>query len=168
MKKIEFTEELILKIFTITILSAFVIGFEIGGIFMVTTGVKRISSTRTFLAGAVKTEGVVAKLRVKTTSSGASVTDRETFYYSVIEFTPEGADEIVRFTSSTGSSTPMHREGEKVTLYYQPDSYRDARLDSFFTLWGFSIIIVIFGIFTMIFSVAVPLLFYKKVKAASK
>ncbi len=49
--------------------------------------------------------------------------------------------------SSTASYPPAHQVGDAVHILYSPDSPRDAKIDSFFSLWGLPMITGIIATF---------------------
>lgn len=92
-----------------------------------------VAHTRGFIANAQRAEGTVIDVlanRSTSSSSGTSVT-----YSPVFEFrTADGR--LVEVRSSTSSNPPSHTEGDKVPVLYLPASPEDARIASYFPLWG--------------------------------
>ena len=96
------------------------------------------SSTRHFLASASRAQGTVVALLPRHSNDNSSPT-----YAPVVRFN-NGPQEI-QFTSSSSSSPPRYNIGQTVSiLYLQSDPY-NAKIDSFFSLWGGSLIIGILG-----------------------
>ena len=86
--------------------------------------------TRQFLASSQRAVGTVVDLLPSRSSSGGSV-----MYSPVFEFrAADGRMHEVR--SSVASSPPGYEEGEEVTVWYPAGAPGQARLDSFFELWG--------------------------------
>ena len=85
-------------------------------------------NTASFLTNAIKAEGVVVNLVASRSSD--STTYRPTVRFKTIE------GSMVEFTSSTGSNPASYSRGEKVTVLYLPQQPDEARIDSFFSLWG--------------------------------
>lgn len=90
-------------------------------------------SSSSFLDGAVTTEGTVIEL-VRSRSED-SIT-----YRPVVQFTPQNAS-AMEFLSSAGSNPPSYSPGQRVEVLYDPTNPADARLKSFFSLWGASLIV---------------------------
>jgi len=65
------------------------------------------------------------------------------------------AGETIDFESSTSSNPPSYEVGEAVRVLHAPGDPRNARIDSFFSLWGMSIV---FGAIGMAFLVVVLVL----------
>ncbi len=62
----------------------------------------------------------------------------------VVEFTaPSG--ERVRFESKVYSNPPKYKQGEMVTVFYDPQNVREARIKSFIYLWLLSLLLGILG-----------------------
>ena len=99
--------------------------------------------TRSFLAEAAKAEGTVVHLIL-------SYSNKSRTYHPVVRFT-ERNGKAIEFVSSIGSNPPGYSEGEKVEVLYLPAEPYKARLNSFFSLWGASIIVGgLGGIFLLI------------------
>ncbi|MCX3060842.1 DUF3592 domain-containing protein [Streptomyces beihaiensis] len=88
-----------------------------------------------------------AKHAKGTVISNDSVTTRETrgtgskqhsynktMVYPVVRFTPDGG-KPVEFRSSTGTNSPSYGLGDQVDVLYKADSPKDAKINSFLTLW---------------------------------
>ena len=133
--------------------------FDAIGVIFVVIAVLVYSRTQDFLERSTATEGIVIDL-VVSRSSGSSGSSRT--YYPVVKFTTAKGEEI-EFKSNTGSSPPSHREGEIVSVRYDPaDPYR-ARIDSFFSLWG---LVVIPGALGLVFSLVGGILFVVTLRSA--
>lgn len=125
----------------------------IGGIFFV-VGLGLLSgaavaglSTKSFIDRAMEGSGVVKELERRVTRDEDGY-DSVSFY-PVVEYYPEGSSESITFRSNTGSNPPAFQVGEEVSLYYSPTDYNDVRLNTFFSLWGVSMILLFIGaIFT--------------------
>lgn len=89
-------------------------------------------NTRSFLSSAVKAEGTVIEL-VRSRSSDS------TTYRPVVHFSLNGQQ--LEFTSSSGSNPPGYSRGEKVEVLYTPTNPQDARINSFFSVWGSAVIL---------------------------
>lgn len=116
--------------------------FLIGLGFLIGSGIAFLS-TKSFIRTAIETEGVVIELEYRESRDSDGSISRA--YYPVVEFTPEGAGERIRFTSNTGSNPPAYREGDPIAVLYQPNNYYKVRIKSFFGLWGLSVIFLFMG-----------------------
>ena len=113
--------------------------------------------TRQFVHSSSAGDGVVIE-NVWRESSGRS---RGGSYYPRVRFrTGSGQDFVI--ISSTGSSPPSFRVGERVQVLYSPDNPTRARIDSFGSLWALPLI---FGCIGLVFcSVGIgPLLWQRRV-----
>jgi len=112
------------------------------------------TSTTEFLETAKRTEGIVVKLLQEQDGENNSTT-----YRPVFEFTDEsGKDHVIE--SGTSSNPPAFKKGETVEILYAPASPEDAKINSFFSLWGISLIFGIVGGFFLAFGAV--FLFIKK------
>lgn len=85
-------------------------------------------STNDFLAEAIRAEGTVIELRLSRSSDS-------TTYAPVVNFIARNGEKIT-FVSSVSSNPPSYTVGEKADIFYLPADPYDAKLDSFFSLWG--------------------------------
>lgn len=85
-------------------------------------------NTSTFLASATRTEGTVIEL-VRSRSSDSTV------YKPVFNFVDDrGA--TIEVESSSGSNPPSYSVGERVDVFYLPGEPQNAKINSYFSLWG--------------------------------
>ncbi|NZA27241.1 DUF3592 domain-containing protein [Luteimonas sp. SJ-92] len=103
------------------------------GVGMLLGALLLFSGTRSFLAEAVRAEGVVVDLE-------RSRSSESTTYRPVVLFTAQDGQEAT-FVSSSGSNPPSHRRGERVQVLYPPGRPEEARIDGFFPLWGAVVIL---------------------------
>ena len=66
------------------------------------------------------------------------------------------AGKFVEFTSNVGSNPPSFDKGELVEVYYNPENPREARIGTFFSLWG---MVIIPGVLGLVFSF-IPIIVY--------
>ena len=64
----------------------------------------------------------------------------EAVFGPVVHFTSQNG-EAVEFVSSTGSNPPSYSRGERVEVLYQPEEPQNAKINSFFSLWGGPVIL---------------------------
>ena len=101
-------------------------------------------STRHFLASASRTQGTVVALLPRYSSNDSSPT-----YAPVVRFNDGSHD--IQFTSPSSSNPPSYNIGATVPILYQESNPYNAKIDSFFSLWGGSLIIgILGGIFLLI------------------
>ena len=93
--------------------------------------------TKNFIKGAVQTEGTVIDVSHKSTGSGS-------FYSPVVKYFTKDKEEII-FHSKSGSNRPDFKTGERVRVLYNPEDGQDARIVSFFQLWGGTFILFCVG-----------------------
>ncbi len=108
--------------------------FGLIGLAMLVGAFLLVSSTRQFLAHSVSAKGVVIDL-VSSRDSKGSVT-----YSPTVEFTTLDAQKIT-FQSGMGSNPPSYSVGESVDLLYDAAQPNQARINSFFSLWGAATIV---------------------------
>lgn len=94
-------------------------------------------NTQSFLATAHVTNGTVIDLVSSRSNNG-------TTYAPVVVFYTQDAKEIV-FTSSSGSNPASFDINERVEVLYQPETPNDAKINSFFSLWGLCMIMGFLG-----------------------
>jgi hypothetical protein len=121
------------------------------GVIGILVSIYLYSNVRSFLSEAVKTDGTVIKLVKK--KSSKTVTERSitsnrssTRKKTKITFSPvftftdhQGQKHEVQ--STTGSSTAAYSVNDKVQVYFQKEYPQQAKIDSFFSLWGAAAIV---------------------------
>jgi hypothetical protein len=107
--------------------------FFLIGLGSVTYAGQTLSSTHSFVAHAVRTQGTVVGFR----TNYAHKTGRT--YVPIVQFVHGPV--LIEFSGSFASNPPSYHVGETVpVLYLESDPY-DARIDSFLSLWGGALII---------------------------
>lgn len=113
----------------------------IGGVLLIGAGFAA-ANTRSFLAHALRTEGKVVALQPRhstTAHSTSSSSARSPTFAPLVRFTHAG--QVIDFTASTASNPPPYHIGETVPVLYEGTPPFKARIDSFFSLWGATIIV---------------------------
>ena len=87
--------------------------------------------TAVFAAGAETTDGRVVAVDVRQSGGAAS----EVTYFPVVEFTPAGARQAVRFAGD-GSGATEYRVGDTAPVLYPPGEPSDARIGGLAGLWS--------------------------------
>lgn len=85
-----------------------------------------IQDSRTLLATAKVTTGVVTDLRLHSSR-------RSTSYYPVVRYTAEGVAHAI--IGRSGSNPPAYSIGEKVQVIYPPGQPQAGRLNNFMDMW---------------------------------
>ncbi|PRY65813.1 uncharacterized protein DUF3592 [Vreelandella songnenensis] len=94
-------------------------------------------NSQTFVDKAASTEGTVVGLMES--RSEDSIT-----YRPVVQYTPENGS-MLEFTSSAGSNPPNYSRGQRIEVLYDPANPANARIKSFFSLWGAPLILAGLG-----------------------
>lgn len=98
-----------------------------------------VSSTRTWLAHAVEVEGRVIEMVRPRDSDNTGY-----LFAPVVRFqTVEGA--TVEFESGLRTNPPAYKKGQTVTVLYDPDEPRYAKIRGFFPLWFMPLILGFIG-----------------------
>lgn len=115
------------------------------GLMMVGAAAAKIGGTILFLRLARTAAGTVVRYKTAHSNDGRK---RKKIYCSIAEFVPVGgiAADKIQITSTTASRPPAHQIGEQVTIRYLPKSPRAGRIQSFWELWAFPMIIVVVGL----------------------
>ena len=111
--------------------------FMLLGIGMLAGSLFLYDETRSFLSEAASTEGRVVNFL-------QSYSDHGVTYAPVVHFVNRN-NKIIVFVSSTAANPPAYAKGEKVEVLYFPAKPQDARINSFFSLWGGSVILGVMG-----------------------
>jgi hypothetical protein len=89
-----------------------------------------------FSSKAYKGTGTVVELkkvrRLSTSSSGSP--SHVTTYYPVVRYQTKNGKNVT-FTSSSGSYPAPYKRGDRVTILYDPENPRKARIKSFSSMW---------------------------------
>lgn len=99
-------------------------------------------NTSQFIEKSIETQGIVVDF-VGSDSSNSS--DISMMYKSLVEFTDTNGTQI-EFLSSTSSNTPSYNINEKVDVIYIPEYPNEAKIKSFFSLWGGATILGTLGL----------------------
>jgi hypothetical protein len=99
-------------------------------------------NVRAFIATADRAEGIVIALRQQHSSNS-------TTYVPIVRF--QLARRQIEFDTGIGSKPPRYSVGERVPVLYPPANPYQAKIDSFFSLWGGPTIVAgIGGVFFLI------------------
>jgi Protein of unknown function (DUF3592) len=100
-------------------------------------------STLRFLREGTKATGTVVDF--STEESRDNKGKRKTMYAPVVEFqTADG--QSIQFTSASSSSSPSYDRGDKVPVRYLSATPEQARIDSFMSNWGPSLMLGVIGL----------------------
>ena len=129
--------------------------FIFGALGLLLTGgaLANIISTFRFLLRAQKTNGTVVSYKSKTVTSGKHHRRSRTVYMPVIEYAPVETDnKKITITSTVGSNPPAYNIGELVTVYFLPGNPHRGKLNSFWELWFFPLVVFVIGCFICFFA----------------
>jgi hypothetical protein len=123
--------------------------FAVLGVGMLIGAGVSLVHTRSFLAQAGRAQGTVVALQPRhsrnpatngtnTSSTGDSVT-----FAPLVRFSYAG--QVIDFTGPTSSNPPRYRIGETVPILFLQSNPSSARIDSFFPVWGVTVILGILG-----------------------
>ena len=128
---------------------AFILAFLMMGLGAMAGGGYWFVQTLGFKSAAARADGVVVKLESQR-SSGRPGARRGSTFVPVFEF-KDGEGGSHRVTSSVSSRPAAYDVGEKVAVLYSPGDPEDARIDSFFSLWGGPCALAVVGfLFTLV------------------
>ena len=112
--------------------------FAVAGLALLSYGVYSFIDTIIFVNRSTTTQGSVVGVEIETIEDSV-------LYLPTVTFVTKGGRSIV-FTSSTWEGSKWKgRVGESVTVRYVPSDPTNAKIDSFFQLWGGFIIPVVIG-----------------------
>jgi len=104
------------------------------GDFFVTTG------TIYFLRSSVETDGSVINIIHSRSSDSVNA-----MYTPEVSFT-DASGQTITFTSNISSSSSSYKIGDKVSVLYDKNNSRSARINTFFQLWFATIIMSVVGV----------------------
>ena len=107
-------------------------GIALFGLVFTVIGVYQLIGSMRFVSGAEKAKGEVIELVWRTDNDGDRVAA------PLVAFTVEGQRYL--FTSKTASKPPSYDVGETVDVLYRPDAPSDARIDTFWQIYGSSLL----------------------------
>lgn len=112
--------------------------FAAFGALAILVGLGSCAHTRSFLARAARTEGTVIRLERVSTNDPSGHSYNNFSYRPVVRFDYHGHPVV--FASQSASNPPAYNEGETVPVLYLEYDPSSARIDSFFSLYGFAAI----------------------------
>jgi len=137
----------LLKGIVITILGGAIFG---GGVYLSQEKIE-------FYTQSTQTEGTV--IAIDSRRSGST-----NYYYPVVSFESEDGN-TYSISSETGTSAPYDYEtGEKINIRYIKENPQNAKIDSFFELWGMSTILLAVGLVLFLAGVYGCYNFFHKIK----
>lgn len=110
---------------------------SIVGVILLIGAIFVYKNTSDFLLTAVSAQGTIVDLVQSRNSDSVS-------YYPVVKFI-DADGQPVQFTSSTGGNASSYPLGDLVEVLYLPHNVKDARIKSFFTLWGAALLMAVLG-----------------------
>ena len=111
--------------------------FTFVGVGMLAGALFLYQDTRSFLTDAARAEGTVVNFK-------QTYSDHVVTYAPVVHFVNRNNEAIV-IVSSAATNPPAYAKGEKVEVLYFPAKPQEARINSFFSLWGGPVILGAMG-----------------------
>jgi hypothetical protein len=117
------------------------------GLFLIVAGIRGIWTTwkrRPFLRSA---DGTIVGIKAESvTNDDSSSSELQLSYRPILRFTTERGEvqEFVSQVGKIGSESPYHI-GDRVPVLYDRDGVLPPRIDSWFALWGFHVILTGFA-----------------------
>jgi hypothetical protein len=105
-------------------------------------GVVTCNHTRNFVKSARRAQGTVIKLDEKDGSAS----------FPVVRF-HDAKGQWHEIESSSGQNPPAYKVGDIVTVLYQSDSPKNAKINTFSDTWGLPVMLAVFGILNGVFGV---------------
>lgn len=123
------------------------------GLLLAGGALANIIGTFRFLWRAEKTDGTVVGYKTKTVTSGKHRRRARTVYMPIVEYAPNKINnQKIKINSTVGSSPPAYNIGEIVTVYFLPRNPHRGKLNSFWELWFFPLVVFFIGCFICFFS----------------
>ena len=113
------------------------------GALLAAIGVRDIVRKRRFVRGAAHVTGAIVGYERRAGRRGS-------VYHPVVDF-PLPTGQLVRFTSSVGSSPRVGQVGQPVGVLFNPYNPGEAELNNGFLLWGLGVILSVLGGFFVVF-----------------
>lgn len=120
----------------------FFVIFSFVGSCLLTGGLVSFSNTRSFIKNADSAKGIVIKNISRTSRDNDGRTTR--LYYPVTKFTSLNGAEIT-FENKAGASPASYSSGDEVTVLYTKQNPRDAKINSFMSLWATTSVLFFIG-----------------------
>jgi hypothetical protein len=115
------------------------------GFFFFVLGIRRLWCERAFAARAARAPGTVVGFNRRRVGRYSGYGNSNGSYdFPVVRYTPLGGPEIA-FESPTGSSPRVHREGQAVTVLYDPADPRRAQIQSGWLQYALPLLFIILG-----------------------
>jgi hypothetical protein len=131
------------------------IGFPIIGLLLISISIWLFSDSYSFTQNAEWVVGKVIDFQEKRS-------DQNYTYAPIVSFETTNND-VIKFISSTSSNPPSYKVGEIVNVLYIPSNPHKAKIDSFFSLWGISLIFFSLGF--VFFTVGLTVIFFSRKKS---
>lgn len=114
------------------------IGFPFVGVVLISISTWLFLDSRQFVQEAEKASGTVIDFKERSS--------QDSYTYAPIVSYKTAANQTIEFVSSTSSNPPSHQAGETVDVLYIPNDPYDAEINSFFSLWGISLVFLSLGL----------------------
>lgn len=123
---------------------ALVVGvlFGLAGLALLPWGIWQISRERTTTRQAQRTTGVVVDHEQRSTFDGVLL-------HPIVQYQTANGQPIT-FVSAVGTSPPLHKVGQRVTVLYDPQQPHEARIRSGVLQYGAAVGIIFAGCFLLL------------------
>lgn len=111
--------------------------FGVIGLILLTIGIVGLNNTIQWVTEAERTDGTVVRISAYSTVSDGVTT---TMYSPVVSFIDKSGNQFT-FSSNVSSSSVDYKTGDKIPVLYNRDKPEEARVKSFFSLWGVTLIV---------------------------
>ncbi len=126
----------------------------LGGLFFAILGIRRLVRARTFAARAAQAPGTVIGFNTRRIGNASNdYRSNGPLDFPVVRYAPLGGPEIA-FESPVGSRPRVHREGQAVTVLYDPADPRKAQIQSGCLQYALPIFFILFGCCLFLFGSA--------------
>lgn len=124
------------------IITIFASVFGLSGIGMLLGSLASFTATQDFLKQAVPSVGTVVKLRLEDSDEDEDVT--RMVYYPIVEFMTANGEKY-QSKGSIGSYPASYQVGDSLSVLYHPDNPHRFEINSFWSLWFSSIVLMLLG-----------------------
>ncbi len=132
--------------------------FAIAGFGMLILSGFLFVSSQKFVRNSIAASGTVTGLARQTNTNHGTTSYT---YSPEVSFTDKNGNEH-SFVSNTSSNPPAYRAGDIIKILYNPQNSQDAKIDSFFELWGGVMIFSLLGIVFFLVGTSISIWFIKR------
>lgn len=126
------------------------LGLALGGLAFFIIGIGRLRSERAFACGATRASGMVVGFRRRSLRRSSSM-HSSILDFPVVRYTTQTGQQI-EFESPSATQPRVVREGQAVTVLYDPAAPQQARIASGCLQYGLPIFFIFFGLALALFA----------------